>query len=332
VKVLVTGGAGFIGANLLRYWSEAYPGDELVTLDKLTYAGHRKSIASLEQERKLTFVQGDIADPEAVDRAMRGAELVLHLAAESHVDRSIADPAPFLRTNVLGTHILLEAARKWNVRRFHHVSTDEVFGTLPLDRPDLRFESDSPYAPRSPYAASKAASDHLVRAYHNTYALPVTISNCGNNFGAYQHPEKLIPRAITRALLGLKVPVYGDGRAIRDWIFVDDHVRALDAIAHRGQVGETYLVGAEMEKTNLEVVEKVLTYLGRDGDSLEFVSDRPGHDLRYSLRPSPNLKGLGWRPRVGFDEGLRSTVQWYKDNPAWWAGFVENADALRTPA
>ncbi len=322
VKVVVTGGAGFIGANLLHYWARERPQDELVTLDALTYAGHRSSLVDLERAGKLRFVRGNVSDPGVVRRTLRGADLVVHLAAESHVDRSIEDPAPFLTTNVLGSLTVLEAARQLDVGRTHFVSTDEVYGSLPLGRPKLRFGPGTPYAPRNPYSASKAAADHLARSYHATYGLPVTISNCGNNYGPYQHPEKLIPLAITRLLAGLRVPVYGDGRNVRDWIYVEDHCRALDAIARRGRAGETYLLGAEEERSNLEVVRTLLATMGRKGTAMgkaiERVPDRQGHDRRYAIDPRRSMSALRWRPQVHFEEGIARTVRWYLDHRPWW--------------
>ena len=318
MRVVVTGGAGFIGANLLHYWIREHPEDELITLDLLTYAGHRTSIADLEQDGTLQFVQGNVADAKVVESTLRGADLVLHLAAESHVDRSIADPSAFLATNVMGTFTVLEAARRMDVKRTHVVSTDEVYGSLPLDRPEVRFVPGTPYAPRNPYSASKAAADHLARSYHNTYGLPVTLSNCGNNYGPYQHPEKLIPLAISRLLDGRKVPVYGDGRNVRDWIYVEDHCRALDAIVRRGRLGETYLIGAQEEKSNLELVQTLLRLMSKARDDLEFVPDRPGHDLRYAIDSRPSQEALDWHPTVRFEEGLARTIEWYRSHRSWW--------------
>lgn len=323
MKVVLTGGAGFIGSNLAHYWHEAYPSDHLTVLDALTYSGHRESLADLERADNFEFVHGDIRDAPLVQAVFAGADMVLHLAAETHNDRAIADPAPFIRTNVEGTGVLLEAARKADLARFHHVSTDEVFGTLSLDD-DRRFTTESLYQPRSPYAASKAAADHLVRAWAETYGLETTISNCGNNFGPFQHPEKLIPLAITRFLRDESVPVYGDGRNVRDWIYVEDHCEALDAIAHRGRPGATYLVSAENERSNNDVLDLVLRLLGKERRLLQRVPDRPGHDRRYSLDPSKLRTELGWRPRTDFDEGMRRTVEWYRRNEAWWSPLVAN--------
>lgn len=322
MKVVLTGGAGFIGANLAHHWTHIRPGDELVVLDKLTYSGHRVSLEPLEREKKITFVQGDITDTELVAATLADTDLVLHLAAESHVDRSIADPAPFLTTNVRGTQVLLDACRRLEVRRFYLCSTDEVFGSLSLDHPEVKFTLATRYDPRSPYAASKAAADHLARAYFHTYGLPVVISNCGNNYGPYQHPEKLIPLAITRLLRGQKVPLYGDGLHVRDWIYVEDHASAIATIALHGASGHTYLVGAENELSNYNVLRHLLRLMGKDPDALEPVADRPGHDRRYAIDPSYLKETLGWRPTVSFEEGLSRTVQWYQDHRSWWEPLV----------
>ncbi|HZY69758.1 MAG TPA: dTDP-glucose 4,6-dehydratase [Thermoplasmata archaeon] len=319
MRILITGGAGFIGANLVRHWVEAHPDDEVVVLDALTYAGHRTSIRDLEESRKIEFIHGDIRVPADVRRAVEGADVIAHLAAESHVDRSIADPAPFFSTNVLGTYTLLEASRTVaDGVRFHHVSTDEVFGSLPLDDPSRRFTEATPYAPRSPYAASKAASDHLVRSYFHTYGLPATVSNCGNNYGPFQDPEKLIPLAIARLLQGGRVPLYGSGTNVRDWIHVSDHCRALDAIVRHGRAGATYLVGADGEMSNSEVVERLVHLLGRERSAIEHVADRPGHDARYAIDSRATRTALRWTPTVGFEEGLASTVRWYQEHRGWW--------------
>jgi dTDP-glucose 4,6-dehydratase len=318
MRIVVTGGAGFIGANLLHFLSKTHPKDSLVTLDKLTYAGNRNSIRDLEKSGNVEFVKGDICSFKVVEKTLRDADIVIHLAAETHVDRSIADAAPFLSTNVTGTWVLLETCRRLDVERFYLVSTDEVMGSLPLDRPDLRFELSTRYDPRSPYSASKAAADHLARAYFYTYGLPIMISNCGNNYGPYQHPEKLIPLAITNLILGKKVPLYGDGKNVRDWIHVDDHCRAIDTIARKGKAGETYLVGADSERSNNEVLRLILGLMGKGEDCIEHVADRLGHDLRYAIDPSYLVNELGWKPMIPFEKGLAMTVQWYLENRMWW--------------
>ena len=323
VRVVITGGAGFIGSNLAHYWHTTYPTDSLVVFDALTYAGHRESLVDLEQAKAVEFVQGDILDTSLTRSVVRGADLVLHLAAETHNDRAIDSPMPFVRTNVVGTASLLEAARGVDLPRLHHVSTDEVFGSLSL-ADNHRFTTDSVYHPRSPYAASKAAADHLVRGWAETYGMKVTVSNCGNNFGPFQHPEKLIPLAITRFLRDEPVPVYGEGRNVRDWIYVEDHCEALDLIAHQGQPGATYLVSASAERSNNEVVARLAGILGKGTELIRHVQDRPGHDMRYSLDPSKLQDELGWRPRTSFDEGIRRTVAWYRANEWWWGSHVSS--------
>lgn len=314
--LLVTGGAGFIGVNFVKYWRRSHPEDFLINLDLLTYAGNRSHQADLEGEERYQFIQGDIGDRELMEKIFSGnypgcpkPELVVHFAAESHVDRSIRDPALFLRTNVLGTQVLLEMAVKYGNIRFHHVSTDEVFGSLGPDDP--AFDESTPYAPRSPYSASKAASDHLVRAYFETYGLPVTLSNCSNNYGPYQFPEKLVAVTITRAMRGEKIPIFGTGKNVRDWLYVEDHCEALEKIILHGKIGETYCVGGEAEKTNLEVVRTILEAMGKDEHMMEFVADRPGHDFRYAMNIDKIQRELGWAPRVSFEEGMRRTVDWY---------------------
>lgn len=318
MQLLVTGGAGFIGSNFILYWLKKYPDDIIVNLDKLTYAGNIDNLKSIEKSANYKFVKGDICDPDVVGRLMKGIDIVVHFAAESHVDRSILDAAPFIQTNIIGTYVLLESALKNKIKRFHHISTDEVFGSLPLNSKE-KFNEESKYNPRSPYAASKAASDHLVRAYYTTYNLPVTISNCSNNFGPYQFPEKLVSLAITNILEGKKVPVYGDGLYIRDWLYVEDHVKALDLILQKGKIGETYFVGGLTEDvSNLDVLKKILNIMGKDKSIIEFVKDRPGHDRRYAIDWSKINHELGWKPKLSFDEALARTVQWYKDNKDWW--------------
>jgi len=323
VKVLITGGAGFIGSNLARYWHRAHPDDEVVVFDALTYAGRRESLVDLEGAPGFRFVRGDIGHADEVESALPGVDLVLHLAAESHNDRAIRDPLQFVRTNMLGTAVLLEACRRCEVPRFHHVSTDEVYGSLSLGTPD-RFTERSAYAPRGPYSASKAGSDHLVRAWSETYGFRTTISNCGNNFGPYQFPEKFIPYAIIRLLRGEKIPLYGDGLNVRDWIFVEDHCTAIDRIAHDGAAGATYLVSSDQQRSNREVAAHLLGLLGRPADQIEFVADRPGHDRRYALDASRLRTELGWRPHHEFNAALKATVDWYRSRPDWWEPLVSS--------
>jgi dTDP-glucose 4,6-dehydratase len=331
VKVLITGGAGFIGSNLARYWLQNHPDDHVTVYDSLTYAGHRESLADLEANRRFSFVLGDICDAVSVAQVLKGIDLVLHLAAESHNDRAIRDPLVAIQTNAVGTAVLLEACRKSRISRFHHVSTDEVYGSLPLES-NVSFTLESPYTPRGPYPASKAASDHFVRAWFETYGLPSTISNCGNNFGPFQHPEKLIPVAITNLLLGGKVLLYGDGKNVRDWIHVTDHCSALDLVSTRGTPGRTYLVSAQNERSNREVVTAILNHLHLGLDRIEFVSDRPGHDRRYALDPSALVQELGWRPQLGFDEALKATVHWYQAHRDWWQPLVTSEPKRAPPA
>lgn len=318
MKLLITGGAGFIGSNFILYWLKKYPQDRIVNLDKLTYAGNLENLKSIEENPNYEFVQGDICNSQLVNSLTLKTDVIVHFAAESHVDRSIDDPAPFIKTNIEGTYVLLEAALHNKVKRFHHISTDEVFGALELNSSE-KFNDKTPYNPRSPYSASKAASDHLVRAYHTTYNLPVTISNCSNNYGPYQFPEKLIPLAITNILEGKKVPVYGDGLYVRDWLYVEDHCEAIDLIVNKGKIGETYLVGGLTDDIpNIEIVKKILKIMKKDEDLIEFVNDRPGHDRRYAIDWSKINKDLGWMPQHGFEEYLEQTIEWYANNKNWW--------------
>lgn len=316
MKLLVTGGAGFIGSNFIHYWLKNHPTDQVTNFDLLTYAGNLENLADLEKNPNYKFIKGDIADKKAVTEAVKGVDVIVNFAAETHVDRSIADSTPFIRTNVLGTQVLLEAARAAGNIRFHHVSTDEVFGTL--GPKDPAWNEQTPYAPRSPYSASKAASDHLVRAYFSTYNLPITISNCANNYGPYQFPEKLHGLFITNALEGLNLPVYGDGLQIREWLYVDDHCAAIDAIITRGKPGETYCVGAESHRTNIEVAQTICQLLKIDEAIIKHIPDRPGHDRRYALDDNKLRSELGWEPSVDFAIGMKMTVEWYKNNRAWW--------------
>jgi dTDP-glucose 4,6-dehydratase len=318
MKLLVTGGAGFIGSNFILYWMAHYPDDSVVNLDSLTYAGNLENLASVAKNPHYTFVHGDICDPVTVQTAMEGVEVVVHFAAESHVDRSIHDPAPFVKTNVVGTQVLLDAAIRAKVSRFHHVSTDEVFGSLALQDPG-KFSERTPYDPRSPYSASKAGSDHLVRAYFHTFGLPITITNSSNNFGPFHFPEKFIPLAITNILEGKKVPVYGDGKYVRDWLYVEDHCRAIEAVLLKGKVGETYCVGGlTKDISNLEVIRMILQKMGKDESFVEFVKDRPGHDRRYAIDWSKINRELGWKPLYDFEDWLTKTIEWYKTHESWW--------------
>lgn len=319
MKLLVTGGAGFIGSNFILYWMKNHPQDSIVNLDKLTYAGNLENLKEVEKNPQYTFIHGDICDPKTVDKAMEAVDIVVHFAAESHVDRSISGPAVFVMTNVVGTQVLLDSALEHKVKRFHHISTDEVFGSLELNDSN-KFNERTQYNPRSPYSASKAGSDHLVRSYFTTYQLPITITNCSNNFGPYQFPEKLIPLAITNLLEDKKVPVYGDGLYVRDWIYVEDHCRAIDAVLQKGKVGGTYLVGGMTEDvSNIDVVRKILSILGKDENLIEFVKDRPGHDRRYAVDWSKIKDELGWEPLHNFEEWLEKTVNWYKTNKQLWS-------------
>lgn len=318
MRLMVTGGAGFIGSNFILYWLKQHPSDEIVNFDLLTYAGNPENLASVEKQPNYRFVQGDVRDPVAVNQAMAGADTVVHFAAETHVDRSILDPAAFVTTNVVGTQVMLDAARQNKMQRFHHISTDEVFGSLELGSAE-KFNDQTCYHPHSPYAASKAGSDHLVRAYGDTFGLPYTLTNCTNNYGPYHFPEKMIPLAITNLLEGKKVPVYGDGLNVRDWLYVEDHCRAVEAVLLRGRIGETYLVGGlKDDVSNLELVKLILKIMGQDKSMIEFVPDRPGHDRRYAIDWSKINRELGWQPSVTLEEGLRRTVEWYQANRHWW--------------
>ena len=316
IKVLVTGGAGFIGSNFIRYALREHSDWDITNLDKLTYAGNLENLAVIEKEKRYHFVKGDISDGKLVDALFDGGfDIVVNFAAESHVDRSIMDPSPFIKTNIEGTNVLLKASRQCGVKRFLQVSTDEVYGSLGLKG---RFREQSPVAPNSPYSASKAAADLMCRVYYVTYNLPVIITRCSNNYGPYQFPEKLIPLVVTNALENKEVPVYGDGLNIRDWIYVEDHCCALDQVIHNGRLGEIYNIGANKEKTNLELVKNLLDILGKPHSLMTFVTDRPGHDRRYALSASKIRRELGWKPKVSIHEGLRRTVQWYIDNEDWW--------------
>ena len=339
MKILVTGGAGFIGSNFIHYILKKYPARnashsdaggpdyQIINLDALTYAGNLENLKEFEGNANYKFVKGDIGDKDLVNNLVKDVDTVVHFAAETHVDRSIMGPEEFIKTNVLGTFTLLEACKNNENKRFHHISTDEVFGSLgPNDKP---FNESTSYDPRSPYSASKAASDHLVRAYFHTYGLPITISNCSNNYGPYMFPEKVIPLFVTNLMEGKKVPLYGDGMNVRDWLYVEDHCSAIDAIIHNGKIGETYCIGGNSEKSNKELTYKIIELMmgnvARGGeaslradDYIEFVKDRPGHDKRYAINFSKIKNELGWEPKVSFEEGLQKTIEWYKTNESWW--------------
>lgn len=318
MKLLVTGGAGFIGSNFVLYWLKKYPQDSIVNVDKLTYAGNLENLKEVENNPQHKFVKGDICDGKLMNEVMSGVDTVVHFAAETHVDRSISDPAPFIKTNFEGTAVLLDAALQNKVKKFHHVSTDEVFGQLELNSQE-KFNDNTPYNPRSPYSASKAAADFLVRAYYTTYGLPITISNCSNNYGPYMFPEKLIPLAITNIIEGKKIPVYGDGLYVRDWLYVEDHCEAIDAILQKGKIGETYLVGGlDQDIPNIDIIKQILKIMDKDQSMIEYVKDRPGHDRRYAIDWSKINRELGWQPKHKFEEGLSDTIEWYKNNPSWW--------------
>ena len=319
MKILVTGGAGFIGCNFVYYMLEKHPDYEIVCLDALTYAGNLKSLDGAMKSPKFKFVKGSISDKALVDELFSAEkfDVVVNFAAESHVDRSIENPFIFLETNVMGTACLLEASKKYGVKRFHQVSTDEVYGDLPLDRPDLFFTEDLPLTTSSPYSASKASADLLTLAFHRTYGLPVTISRCSNNYGPYQFPEKLIPLMVVRALENQPLPVYGEGLNVRDWLYVDDHCKAIDMIIHNGRVGEVYNVGGHNERQNIQVVKTVLRQLDKPESLITFVKDRAGHDLRYAIDPAKISNELGWQPETDFDSGMKKTIQWYLDNSEW---------------
>jgi dTDP-glucose 4,6-dehydratase len=324
LNILVTGGAGFIGSNFIYYMLDKYKDYRIVCLDKLTYAGNLSTLKKALENPNFRFVKGDIADREFVFNLFEEEkfDVVVNFAAESHVDRSIEDPGIFLKTNVMGTQVLMDASRKFGVKRFHQVSTDEVYGDLPLDRPDLLFTEESPIHTSSPYSASKAAADLLVLAYYRTYKLPVTISRCSNNYGPYHFPEKLIPLMIIRALNDQSLPVYGDGKNVRDWLYVEDHCSAIDLIIHNGRVGEVYNIGGNNERTNLEVVKTILKELGKSEELITFVKDRPGHDLRYAIDPTKIKNELGWEPKTRFEDGIKKTIKWYLDNKDWWEEII----------
>lgn len=324
MKILVTGGAGFIGSNFVYYELDNYPNDEVICLDKLTYAGNLETLEVAMKNPKFKFVKGDIADRKFVYDLFEKEkpDIIVNFAAESHVDRSIENPEIFLQTNVIGTSVLMDACRKYGIKRYHQVSTDEVYGDLPLDRPDLFFTETTPLHTSSPYSASKASADLLVQAYHRTYKLPTTISRCSNNYGPYHFPEKLIPLMIANALNNKKLPVYGKGENVRDWLYVEDHCSAIDLIIRKGKVGEVYNIGGHNEKTNLEVVKTIIKELGKSEDLIEFVTDRPGHDRRYAIDPTKIHNELGWLPATKFNDGIKKTINWYLTHKSWWEKII----------
>ncbi len=324
MKILVTGGAGFIGGNFVHYMVNKYPDYKIVNLDNLTYAGNLETLKPVEGCPNYSFVKGDIADRDFVYALFEkeSFDAVVNFAAESHVDRSITDPEIFLRTNVMGTQVLLDASKKYGVKRYHQVSTDEVYGDLPLDRTDLFFTEETPIHTSSPYSAAKASADLFVLAYYRTFKLPVTVSRCSNNYGPYHFPEKLIPLMISRALADEQLPVYGKGENVRDWLHVHDHCTAIDLILHKGIPGEVYNIGGHNERTNLEVVKTILAALDKPESLIHFVTDRPGHDMRYAIDPTKIETELGWKPVYNFDTGIKQTIEWYLDNKEWWQNIL----------
>ena len=319
MTIIVTGGAGFIGSNFIYFQLKNHPDDRIVCLDALTYAGNLKTLKDAMENPSFRFVKADIADREAVDRLFEEEkpDIIVNFAAESHVDRSITNPEIFLRTNIMGTQVLMDACRRYGIKRYHQVSTDEVYGDLPLDQPELFFTEDTPIHTSSPYSASKASADLLVLAYYRTFKLPVSITRCSNNYGPYHFPEKLIPLMISRALADESLPVYGKGENVRDWLYVEDHCSAIDLVMRKGRVGEVYNVGGHNERTNLEVVKTILRELGKPESLIHYVTDRPGHDMRYAIDPTKIHNELGWLPQTKFDDGIRQTIRWYVENDAW---------------
>lgn len=324
MKVLITGGAGFIGANFIFHMRNTHPDYDLVCVDKLTYAGNLETLAPVIEDPRFTFMKADIADRKAIYDIFEQEkpDVVVNFAAESHVDRSIENPSVFLETNVMGTQVLLDASRKCGVKRYHQVSTDEVYGDLPLDRPDLFFTEQTPLHTSSPYSASKASADLLCNAYQRTYGMPITISRCSNNYGPYQFPEKLIPLMIANALADKPLPVYGEGINVRDWLYVEDHCRAIDLILEKGKVGQVYNIGGHNEMRNIDIVKKILAILGKPESLITYVTDRKGHDMRYAIDPTFIHNELGWLPETKFEDGIQKTVQWYLDNRSWWENIV----------
>jgi dTDP-glucose 4,6-dehydratase len=324
VKIIVTGGAGFIGSNFIFYMLKAHPEDRIICLDKLTYAGNLSTLAPIMEQPNFRFVKADICDRKAVNQLFEEEhpDMVVNFAAESHVDRSIENPQIFLETNIIGTSVLMDACRKYGIKRYHQVSTDEVYGDLPLDRPDLFFTETTPIHTSSPYSSSKAGADLLVLAYYRTYGLPVTISRCSNNYGPYHFPEKLIPLMIINALHDQPLPVYGDGQNVRDWLYVEDHCRAIDLILQKGRVGEVYNVGGHNEMKNIDIVKLICKALGKPESLIHFVKDRKGHDRRYAIDPTKIHNELGWLPETKFADGIQKTIKWYLEHEDWWQPII----------
>ena len=324
MNIVVTGGAGFIGSNFIYYLLNNRQTDNIICYDKLTYAGNLETLAEAQKNKNFKFIRGDIADREQVDKLFieEKPDIIVNFAAESHVDRSIEEPELFLKTNIIGTSVLLDACKKYGIKRYHQVSTDEVYGDLPLDRPDLFFTEMSNLHTSSPYSASKASADLLTHAYYRTYNIPVTISRCSNNYGPYHFPEKLIPLMIINALNDKKLPVYGKGENVRDWLYVEDHCSAIDLIISKGKVGEVYNIGGHNERANIEVVETILHILGKPESLIEYVTDRKGHDLRYAIDPHKIETELGWTPKTTFEDGIKKTINWYLENKEWWEKII----------
>lgn len=324
MTILVTGGAGFIGSNFIYLQLEEHPEDKIVCLDNLTYAGNLSTLEKAFANPNFSFYKNDISDKNAVERLFENEkpDIVVNFAAESHVDRSIEEPSVFLVTNIIGTQVLMDACRKHGIKRFHQVSTDEVYGDLPLDRPDMFFTEETPIRASSPYSSSKAGADLLVLSYYRTFGLPVSITRCSNNYGPYQFPEKLIPLMISRALADEPLPVYGNGKNVRDWLYVKDHCKAIDLVMRNGRAGEVYNVGGHNEKTNLEVVKTILKELNKPESLISYVTDRPGHDMRYAIDPTKINSELGWLPETKFEDGLKKAIHWYVDNQKWWQDII----------
>ena len=327
-NIIVTGGAGFIGSNFIFHMLKAHPDYRIICLDALTYAGNLSTLEPVMQNDNFRFVKASITDRKAVFDLFEeeAPDIIVNFAAESHVDRSIENPSVFLETNIMGTQVLLDACRKYGITRFHQVSTDEVYGDLPLERPDLFFTEETPIHTSSPYSASKAAADLLVQAYHRTFKVPVTISRCSNNYGPYHFPEKLIPLMIANALNDKPLPVYGKGENVRDWLYVEDHCKAIDLIIHKGTVGEVYNIGGHNEMRNIDIVKTIVQELGKSEELITYVTDRAGHDLRYAIDPTKIHNELGWLPETKFEQGIKKTIQWYLDNKPWWENIINGED------